>query len=102
MTVAVPATSGVYRCEVSAEETFETHYRELNVTILGIVYCRKALHNQCSVPTIVAHNILYLRVPMFETTTNDKAQSPKPIAQSSKSKFIIAKTLIQTKTLNYI
>ena len=33
MTVA--ATSGVYRCEVSAEETFETHYRELNITVLG-------------------------------------------------------------------
>ncbi|XP_046443295.1 uncharacterized protein LOC124193487 [Daphnia pulex] len=29
----VPGTSGVYRCEVSAEETFETDYREMNITI---------------------------------------------------------------------
>ncbi len=32
---AVPGTSGVYRCEVSAEETFETDYREMNITIEG-------------------------------------------------------------------
>nr|CAH0104990.1 unnamed protein product [Daphnia galeata] len=29
----VPGTSGIYRCEVSAEETFETDYREMNITI---------------------------------------------------------------------
>jgi len=31
---AVPATSGNYRCEVSAEDTFETDYREINITVL--------------------------------------------------------------------
>ncbi len=29
----VPETSGTYRCEVSAEETFETDFREMNITI---------------------------------------------------------------------
>jgi hypothetical protein len=29
------ATGGVYRCEVSVEGTFETDYREINLTVLG-------------------------------------------------------------------
>jgi len=32
----VPGTSGLYRCEVSAEGTFETDSREINITILGM------------------------------------------------------------------
>ena len=37
----VPATSGTYRCEVSAEGTFETDYGEINVTVIGIIgMCR--------------------------------------------------------------
>lgn len=35
MAITVPGTSGIYRCEVSAEETFETDYREMNITIAG-------------------------------------------------------------------
>jgi len=32
------ATGGVYRCEVSVEGTFETDYREINLTVLGKVW----------------------------------------------------------------
>lgn len=34
----VPETSGTYRCEVSAEETFETDFREMNITISGTFF----------------------------------------------------------------
>ena len=31
----IAATSAVYRCEVSADVTFETDYREINISVLG-------------------------------------------------------------------
>lgn len=71
MRSVVAATSAVYRCEVSADVTFETDYREINITVLGNripppihhpicrhrVTCRQSLHRRPLLDLITAASL---------------------------------------------